>query len=118
MSEKFSTHILDRALARRRERREHQRQERVTAALHALEELSREIPFEEAYLFGSLTQGGRFHKGSDIDMAFVGLRDEDFFKAAAWLSRKLGTDVDLVQLEGHPLREQILREGIRWRKRD
>ncbi len=116
MSAKFSTHILDRALARQRERREQRRQELLAEALRALDELSQHVPFEHAYIFGSLTQQGHFHEDSDVDVAFVGLRHEDFFRVLAWLSRKLDTDVDIVQLEEHPLREKILREGIPWTK--
>lgn len=33
-----------------------------------------------------------------------------------FLSRELGTEVDVVQLEGHPLREKTLQEGIRWKR--
>jgi len=47
-----------------------------------------------------------------VDVAFVGLRDEDFFTAMAFLSQELETDVDVVQLEASPLREKIRKEGI------
>jgi hypothetical protein len=30
--------------------------------------------------------------------------------------RRLATDVDIVQLEQHPRRDQILQGGIRWTK--
>ena len=113
---RFSIHLLERALARRRESREKRRQECLVVALRALEELSREIPFEEAYLFGSLTKAGRFFEGSDLDVAFVGLRDEDFFRASAFLWRAMGTEVDILPLEDHPLKEKVLKEGIRWKR--
>jgi hypothetical protein len=116
MSAKFSTHILERALAQQRQRRERQRRALLDGACAALEGLSQQIAFEEAYLFGSITQPERFSERSDIDIAFVGLRDEDFFRALAFLSRRLATDVDIVQLEKHPRREQILQGGIRWTK--
>jgi predicted nucleotidyltransferase len=116
MSAKFSTHILDRALAQQRQRREHRRRALLEAAFTALAELSQQIAFEEAYLFGSITQPERFSDRSDVDIAFVGLRDEDFFRALAFLSRRLAMDVDIVQLEKHPRREQILQGGIRWTK--
>jgi predicted nucleotidyltransferase len=116
MSAKFSTHILDRALAQQRQRREHRRRVLLEAAFTALAELSQQIAFEEAYLFGSITQPERFSESSDVDIAFVGLRDEDFFRALAFLSRRLAMDVDIVQLEKHPRREQILQGGIRWTK--
>lgn len=114
MSAKFSIHLLERALTRQRKSREQRRQECLAAALRALEELSREIPFEEAYIFGSLTKPACFFEGSDLDIAFTGLRDEDFFRAAAFLSRAIGMEVDLLPLEDHPLKERILKEGIRW----
>lgn len=112
----FSTHILDKAIAKRKERRERIRKERLSFVLKALEELSKQIPFEEAYIFGSLAKPYRYHEGSDVDVGFLGLKDEDFFRAMAFLSRWLGTEVDVVQLEHHPLREIIFQEGIRWRR--
>lgn len=117
MPERFSTHLLDQAIAEERERRERRRKERLTAVLEALDRLSRQISFEEAYIFGSLAKRERFFGDSDVDIAFVGLRDEDFFQAIAFLSQELETEVDLLQLEGHPRRGKIIQEGIRWKKR-
>jgi len=113
---RFPTRILDQAIAKERERREQQRQARLGAVFRALEELSRWVPFQEAYIFGSLAKPYRYFNESDIDVAFVGLRDEDFFQAMAFLSRELGCEVDVLQLEGHRLREKILKEGIRWKR--
>jgi|GEM_PF-3291707 len=48
----FSTHLLDRALAKERERRERRRKEVLELAFRALEELSQKVPFEEAYIGG------------------------------------------------------------------
>lgn len=112
----FSTHILDKAIAKRKERAEQIRKERLSLVLKALEELFKQIPFEEAYIFGSLAKPYRYHEGSDVDVGFLGLKDEDFFRAMAFLSRWLGTEVDVVQLEHHLLREIIFQEGIRWRR--
>ena len=116
MTTRFSTHLLDRALARERERRERRRRERLAEVFGALEELSRRVPFEEVYIFGSLAKPYRYFDDSDVDVAFVGLRDEDFFQAIAFLSQKLKAEVDVLQLEGHPLREKIVREGIKWKR--
>ncbi|RLA97983.1 MAG: hypothetical protein DRG32_02475 [Deltaproteobacteria bacterium] len=113
----FSTHLLDRALADEKERRERRRKELLESVFQALEELSHEITFREAYIFGSLTKPYRHFDESDIDIGFVGLKNEDFFQAMAFLSRKLGTEVDLLQLENHRLQEKILKEGIRWKRR-
>ena len=112
----FSTPLLDRALAKERERKEQRRKEFLEAVFQALEELSHEVPFEEVYIFGSLAKPYRYSGDSDVDVAFLGLKDEDFFRAMAFLSRKLGTEVDVLQLEGHRLREKILKEGIRWKR--
>ena len=116
--ERFSTHLLDSALVREREERERQRQKQIALVLKALDALSQLISFEQAYIFGSLAKPYRFFKDSDVDIAFVGLNDEDFFQAIAFLSRELGRDVDLIQLEDHPLRDKVMREGIKWKKND
>lgn len=113
---RFSTYLLDAAIARRREERERLRQEVVALALTALDELAQEVPFKQAYLFGSVARPHRFHPDSDVDIAFVGLSDEHFFRAMALLSRKLGRDVDVVQLESVRWKDAIVREGIRWKR--
>jgi hypothetical protein len=48
----------------------------------------------------------------------VGLKDEDFFQTIAFLSRELDKEVDVLQLEDHPLRDKVMREGIQWKKND
>ncbi|MGQ9631104.1 MAG: nucleotidyltransferase family protein [bacterium] len=118
MSEPFSTHLLDRALIKERERREQRRKERLTAVLEALDRLSRQISFREAYIFGSLVRPYRFSENSDIDVAFVGLKDEDFFRTVALLSRMLESEVDVLQLESHRRRDEIVREGVQWKRND
>ncbi len=118
MNPRFSTHLLDEAVERERQERENLRLRLVEEVLSAIDRLSREIPFEEAYLFGSITKPYRYLEGSDVDMGFVGLRDEHFFKAMSFLSREVGVDVDVVQLEGHRLEEKIKREGMKWKGKD
>ncbi len=116
MINKFSTELLDRVLAEDRQRQEQRRQEALARIIEALEELSSRFPFDEAYIFGSLVKPYRFFEGSDMDIAFVGLADEHFFKAAAFLSQAVDLDVDVLELEGHPLKAQILKEGLRWKR--
>lgn len=116
-TEHFSTYLLDRALIKERERREQRRQKRLAAVLQALDKLSCQISFKEAYIFGSLAKPHRFFGDSDVDIAFVGLKDEDFFQAIAFLSRELSAEVDVLQLEDYPLREKIIRRGIKWKRR-
>lgn len=64
-------------------------------------------------LFGSLSREGRFHRGSDIDLAVEGIPAKKFFRAAADLMMGLDWPVDLKPLEDVDafFREKILAEG-------
>ncbi|MBS3938719.1 MAG: hypothetical protein KGZ50_09145 [Peptococcaceae bacterium] len=110
-----STELLVAALAKKRLAREAERQAFILLAMQALDKLAGEMAFESAYIFGSATRPYGFSEGSDLDVAFVGLRDEDFFAAMAFLYNEVGREVDVVQLEGHRLAEKIVGEGIQWR---
>jgi len=114
MNMKFPTPLLDSSLERKKQEREAFRLEMLGRLFHILERLSEDIPFKEAYIFGSLSKPLKFFEDSDIDIGFVGLADGDFFKAIAFLSREIGKDVDVVQLEGQRLAEKIKKEGIKW----
>jgi len=118
MAGRFSTEILDRVMAQERTKREQKRLKMLEAVFDALEKLSREISFEEAYIFGSLASPYLYFENSDIDIAFLGLKDEDFFHAMAFLFRELGAEVDVLQLESCAWREKIMREGIKWKKKN
>ncbi len=84
--------------------------------LAALDLLAQRFQFAEAYVFGSLVKEEHYLPGrSDIDLAVGGLGDRDFFPAAAFLFSALETDVDLIQLEGHPLETIVRQEGMRWK---
>ena len=116
-SQGFSTYLLDRATRARREANERKRLELLDVALLSLNRLSREVGFEVAYLFGSVTKPYHFSGSSDIDVGFIGLKDEDFFRAMAFLSHELGTEVDIVQLESYRMTGKIKKEGIKWRRK-
>jgi len=77
--------------------------------------MSKSISFEKIYLFGTITEPYQFSEESDIDIAFVGLKDKDFFTTLAYLSRQLGRNVDILQLDKlkrSKLKEKIINEGI------
>lgn len=84
----------------------------------AIKELSKNFDFKEVYLFGSVLKTKTFYTYSDIDIGFYRLKDCDFFKVSAFLSRYLERDVDIIQMEGHRLEEKIKEEGvvISWNK--
>lgn len=73
------------------------------------------IPGQKVHLFGSITQRGRFHSASDIDLALE-LEPECIseFALAAEIEERMGRPVDLVLLNRSRLRERILREGEEW----
>ena len=105
-------------MAQDRTKREQKRLKMLEAVFNALDKLSREISFDEAYIFGSLASPYLYFENSDIDLAFLGLKDEDFFQAMAFLSRELEAEVDVFQLESFPWREKIMREGIKWKRKN
>ena len=107
----FST--LIRATARRRAEREASREDVLARTEAALEEMSARYGITEAYLFGSLVRPGRFSADSDIDVAVAGL-GADYWAFAAELSRRVGREVDLVDLPTSRFARRICREGLRW----
>lgn len=74
------TYLLDKALQKRSTERERLRLATIERVKQILKEMHETIPFEKAYLFGTIIKSCRFSEGSDIDIAFVGLRNEDFFR--------------------------------------
>lgn len=118
MEKQFSTHLLDAALQKKKIEREELRKRLLSRALVALDLLSDRFKFNEAYVFGSLAKEGHYLPGhSDIDIAVRGLRDRDYFPAAAFLSSEMDNEVDLIQLEGHAIEDIVRQEGVRWTRR-
>jgi hypothetical protein len=118
MGSGFSTSLLDKALEVKRQEREGLRLRLIEKAFTVLDRLAKDIPFDEAYLFGSIIKPYRFFKGTDIDIGFVGLKDKYFFKALAFVSGEMGMDVDIIQLEGHRLEDKVKKEGMKWTRKD
>jgi len=107
----------DIAVQEKRVKREEERLRILQRTKNALILLAKDIKFSQAYIFGSLICPYRFKDKSDVDIGFFGLADEDFFRAMALLSREIGRDVDVIQLENHPLKDRIQkREIIEWTK--
>lgn len=107
----------DIAKKEKREKMEKERKRILKRTTNALSCLSKEIKFSEAYLFGSLILPYRFKEDSDVDIGFWGLADENFFYAIAFLSREIGRDVDVLQLENHPFKDKIQAAGVKkWTK--
>ena len=81
----------------------------LRAALEAL------LPGERVWVFGSLTQLGRFTDASDVDVA---LESEPVAvssgRLASELSERLARPVDVVLLETCRFRDKIRSEGELW----
>ena len=67
----------------------------------------------EAYLFGSVTRPHGFRDESDVDMV-VASTVRDPVALAAKLSRRIGREVHIVELDGSLVAERAKREGVRW----
>lgn len=109
-----TTYLLDKVIEQRRLQRERDRLAIIRKTFQAIEEMSDIIFFKDAILFGTIIKPFRFYKESDVDIGFYSLSDEKYFKAMAYLSNRLGRDVDIIQLEKHKLCNKIVMEGLRW----
>lgn len=114
----FSTVLIDKAINRKRNEDEARRLQCIERLFDILRNLSKGVFFNEAYIFGSVIKPNRFSELSDIDIGFIGLKDEDFFNTMSFISSQIGLEVDIIQLEGHRLADKIMREGVRWTQQD
>ena len=111
--------LVEIAIAKRKRDYEQKRLELLSRAFSALNLLALRIPFEQAYIFGSASNQYEFDEFSDLDIGFLGLSDEDFFKALVFLCNEIEMDnIDVVQLEEHRLASMIMKEGIPWIRKD
>ncbi len=108
-------HFVDIKKEESKKRLEQMRKKMLSELDQTLSDLYREVKFEEAIVFGSITRRYCFKRNSDIDVAFRGLSDEDFFQTMAYLSERMKRNVDIIQLE-KPCRfkEKIVDSGIKW----
>lgn len=108
--------LLDKYLKKIELKKERERLSLLKKSLRALKAISRDIPFEEAYIFGSILKKKKFYYDSDIDIAVRGLEDKDFFRFMASAADLMGRDVDVIQIERHHLQKKVLREGLLWKR--
>jgi predicted nucleotidyltransferase len=114
----FKTELLDEVIKKKREKKEELRLWVIAKTLAAIDRLSGEIAFDEAYLFGSVTKPFKFSERSDIDIGFIGLDNRHFFKVMSYISEEVGRDVDIIQLEDYRLADKIKKGGVLWRRKD
>lgn len=107
--------IIKEVYKKKSEERERLRTRVIQDTLKALERLSEEVSFREAYIFGSLVKPYQFGKFSDVDIAFSGLDKDKLFFVTSFLSRYLERDVNVVHIEDIHFKDKILKEGIKWK---
>ena len=81
---------------------------------NALKILGKKYHWDEAYLFGSVSQEGKFRRNSDIDIAISGLNGFEHYAFTGEISELLDTLVDVVILEECPFAESIKKKGLKW----
>ena len=108
--------IIRKVYKKKAEEGERLRLKTIKDTFEAIQRLREEVPFQEAYLFGSVTETYQFGTSSDIDIAFKGLDRDRLFFAVSFLSRYLERDVNVVHIEGIDFKDKILKEGMRWKK--
>lgn len=103
------------------DRAEHEEKRRIelfeelnTKARAVARSIAEKYDLERVYLFGSLTDCARFHVGSDIDLAVLGLHASRFLDAWGDVETMLEHPFDLVRLERAQasLWDTVLSEGV------
>ncbi len=115
MAVHFPTPLLDQKLAQQKILDEANRQQLLQKAQSWLEQNARKFGIEQGYLFGSMTQPGRFSQSSDLDLAVDSLKHGDPFGLISYLSTHLDRDVDLVPLDQCHFVDKIRQTGVVWK---
>lgn len=110
----FPTPTLDRRLAQQRDQWERDRQILLSAAQEWLELHAQEFGIEQGYIFGSITQSGRFSAHSDIDIAVESFCHGEPLGLGSYLSLHLNRDVDVLPLDQCHFAEKIRNTGLQW----
>jgi len=114
MTVPFDTRLLDEVMAERQANCEQERQQVLQQVLQWLQQTGREYGLDRAYLFGSVSQPGRFHDGSDVDLGVEAIDSVKQIEAIASLSLVLLREVDLVDLRQCHFAHRIRETGVLW----
>ena len=80
----------------------------------ALNTLEKKYQWDDAYIFGSVAQKGKFKRNSDIDMAISGLNKLEHYSFTGEISELLDKPVDVVLLEECIFAQSIKEKGLKW----
>lgn len=108
----FDTSIRDRALKEKRKRLERERRALLGVVERTLKESREKYDIREAYITGSLMEPHRWYAFSDVDVA-VGGCSQYIFPIMRELEEATGKEVDVIDLDGHPLPDWVRRRSAR-----
>lgn len=114
----FPTPLLDARLVREKKQNEADRVRLLQLALEWLHLHAGTYGINHGYVFGSVTQPGRFTPASDIDIAVDTWTTGDICGLMGYLSLHLNRDVDLVPLDQCHFADKIRRLGTPWSVND
>jgi predicted nucleotidyltransferase len=83
----------------------------------ALTTLEKKYHWDDTYLFGSVTQKGKFNLNSDIDIAISGLNKLEHYAFTGEISELLDKPVDVVLLEECIFTQSIKEKGLKWNRK-
>jgi predicted nucleotidyltransferase len=102
-----------------RRRYEDRERERYAARLLLRDVLSRLLPGQRVFVYGSITRAGKFTGESDIDIA---LESEPLgmtvYQLISLLGEEMGRRVDVALLDECRFKDKIMREGELWTPQD
>ena len=114
----FPTPLLDARLAREKKQNEADRLQLLESALEWLRTHGKTYGITHGYVFGSVTQPGRFTQNSDIDIAVDTWETGDICGLMGYLSLHLNRDVDVVPLDQCHFADKIRHLGMPWSVND
>ena len=107
-------HIWYNARLKEQARLEEKRKEMVKRIDDVLTVLYKKYNLDEVYLFGSVSQEGKFRQKSDIDIAVKGLNKFDYYKFVGEISELINSRVDVVLMEECHFADFIREKGRKW----
>ncbi len=107
----FDTSIFDRALKKRKRKRNRERTECLRSVIATLKRIRNDYDIREAYVTGSLIVENRWNEASDVDVAVGGCSGStlDVMKA---LEDASGRIIDIIDLDTHPYPGTVRDRGL------
>jgi len=93
---------------------EQHRQRTIQEIDRALKQLIQRYSWDDAYIFGSVANAGKYRTDSDVDIALSGLDKFDYYAFVGDISELLNKRVDVVLLEECHFRKAIMEKGVKW----